>query len=221
MTGDQNMTTAAIISRLVDAEGSAADWQAFRTMAERDPTLWRELAECQQDHAELSAQVNSAIAVADDIDVDVRGEMHRRFAERMRIAASWGGWAAAAAIVLAWSTGLSGGSNRQQANQSGLGPTLPIQAPQTASEAFNNYLDKGKQTGLVVGEIPTRVLVEARPMKSGGYEVLYLRQILERQTVRELSTLATDEFGNPVPIPATPASVPVQGSTPATGAGPF
>jgi hypothetical protein len=98
---------------------------------------------------------------------------------------------------------------------------LPSPEPQTASEAFNEYLAKGKQTGLVVGEVPARVLIEARPMKSGGYEVTYLRQVLERRRVRELSPLATDEFGNMVPLPATPVAVPIQGNPPATGAGPF
>ena len=212
--------TAGVISRLVDGEGAPADWQAFRSMADRDPTLWRELAEFQHDHAELSAYVNQAISVADQVEVDVSSELRRRFAERMRIVATWGGWAAAAAVAIAWTTALrSGPQSGPQPLQGGLNP-IPIAAPQTATEAFNEYLDKGKQTGLVVGEVPTRVLVEARPVKSGGYEVLYLRQVLERRTVRELSTLATDEFGNPVPIPATSASMPLQGYSPSTG-GPY
>src|SRR5690606_10456044 len=100
------MTTEAVISRLVDGEGSPEDWRAFRAMAEREPSLWRELAECQQDHAELCAAVKAAIAVADEVEVDVRSEMAGRFSERMRLVASWGGWAAAAAVVLAWATGM-------------------------------------------------------------------------------------------------------------------
>lgn len=221
MTGDPKMSTAAVISRLVDGEGSPADWQAFRALAESDPTLWRELAEFQQDHAELAAYVNRAVAIADTVEVDVQGEMHRRFAERMRVVATWGGWAAAAAIVLAWTTAIHAPAQQSSpVTTSSLGVNLPQPAPQSASDAFNDYIEKGKQSGLVVGEVPNRVLVEARPMKAGGYEVIYLHQVLERRTVRELSTLATDEFGTPVPIPIAPASTPAQ-PAPSSGAGPY
>lgn len=219
MTGDPHMSAAAVISRLVDGEGSPADWQAFRTLAEEDPTLWRELAEFQQDHAELAAYVNRAVAVADTVEADVQSEMHRRFAERLRIVATWGGWAAAAAVVLAWTTAMHG-PTQPMSSPVNTGSLFPA-VPQTASDAFNDYIEKGRQSGLVIGEVPNRVLVEARPMKAGGYEVLYLHQVLERRTVRELSTLATDEFGTPVPIPMAPASTSVQPAAPSSGAGPY
>ena len=217
MSGDLDIRAEAVISRLADGAGSPEDWREFRTLADRDPTLWRELAEWQHDHAELAAQVNAAVAVADQVEVDIQGEMTRRLAERIKVVATWGGWATAAAIVLAWGLDL-----RTPTGPVSRGPDQSTLIPQirhtTANEDFNDYLSKGKEAGFVVGEVPTRVVVEARHTKS-GYEVLYLRQVLERRRIDGLQTLATDEWGNQVPVPAlTPA---FYETAPATGAGPY
>jgi hypothetical protein len=203
-----------VISRIVDGAATPQDWYAFRAMAERDATLWRELAEWQHDHAELTASVNAAIAVADGVDVDVQAEMTRRFSERVRTVATWGGWVAAAALTLAWATGVRNQQTPSAGSQAGL---VNIG---TANDAFNEYLTKGKEAGWVVGEVPRRVLIDARPTKSGAYEVIYLRQVMERRTVKEIERLSTDEFGNPVAIPAKPAPV-LYEVPPADGAGPY
>lgn len=207
MAPDRNNDAEMLISRVVDGEATPADWQAFRAMAEREPSLWRDLAEYQHDHAELSAAVQAAIAMADDVEAPVGVEMHRRFAERTRLVGSFGGWAAAAAIVLVWAVGMRGGgygsSPLNVPNNASLGPNLThntAAAPMTAADAYQTYLDKGQESGLVVGEVPTRVLIEARPSKSGGYEVYYLRQIMERKLVKELNTWGSDDLGRPVPV---------------------
>jgi hypothetical protein len=191
-----------LISRVVDGVAQDSDWAEFRALAEHEPSLWRELAETQHEHTELSALVAAAIAVADDVDAPVKEEMDRRFSERMRLVGTWGGWAAAAAIVLVWATGggalglLTGGPEVQQGN---FGPS--IHYPQTASDALQSYLDRGREERRVVGEIPSQVLLEARPLKAGGYELIYLRQIMERRVVKELNTVAQDETGRPVAVP--------------------
>src|SRR5205814_9542886 len=59
---------------IVDGEAGAGDWHAFRSMAEREPSLWRELAEYQRDQSELSAVVASAIRIADDVEAPVHEE---------------------------------------------------------------------------------------------------------------------------------------------------
>jgi hypothetical protein len=228
VNGDLEIRAEAVISRLADGAGSPEDWREFRALADRDPTLWRELAEWQHDHAELSAQVNAAVAIADDVDVDVQGEMTRRLSERLKLVATWGGWAAAAAIVLAWGIDLRNVQAPASSPQN-AGLVSTLHSPSTASEAFDDYLEMGKEAGLVVGEVPTRVLVEARPTKAGGYELLYLRQVLERRRVDRVQTLATDEWGNVVPVPA--AAPDLFGALdrsgletrtkPATGAGPY
>lgn len=204
-----------LISRLVDAEAGESDWAAFRTLAEADPTLWRELAEYQRDHSELAAEVQAAIASADGIEVQMGDEMNRRFAERIRLAGSWGGWAAAAAIVLVWATSMRTFNNQHvpqfpQQNVAGLGGPVIQQQPMTAADAFQTYLEKGQESGLVLQEMPTRVLLDARQTKSGGYEVVYLRQIMERKYVNELNTWGADDLGRRVPVrldvtPAFPA----------------
>lgn len=209
------MDAEMLISRVVDGEARETDWSAFRTLAEADPTLWRELAEYQRDHAELAAAVQAAVASADAVEAGVGDEINRRFAERIKLAGSWGGWAAAAAIVLVWMTGRVGQQQPMapypsQQNIAAIGPAVQQPQPMTAADAFQTYLDKGQESGLVVQEVPTRVLLDWRPTKSGGYEVVYLRQIMERKQVRELNTWGADDVGRMVPVrldvtPARPA----------------
>jgi len=197
----QNRNTSEVellISRVVDGEASEADWSAFRALADTDATLWRELAEYQKDHAELALAVQAAVAVADGVEAEVGDEIHRRFSERVRLVGTWGGWAAAAAVVLVWMTGIRGAGEVQQPMTAGMLPAVPV--PMTAADALQTYLDKGHESGLVVQEVPTRVLLEARPTKSGGYEVVYLRQIMERKQVRELNTWGSDDVGRLVPV---------------------
>lgn len=201
---ENNKGGELLISRVVDGVAQEHDWAEFRRLADQDPSLWRELAETQHNHTELTALVQAAIAVSDHVDAPVKEEMDRRFSERMRLVGTWGGWAAAAAIVLVWATGGAGGllANRgvPEMNTSGIGPGS-VAVPQTASDALQTYLDRGREEKLVVGEIPQQLLVEARPLKGGGYELLYLRQIMERRVVKELNTVAQDEFGRPAAVP--------------------
>ena len=216
-----------LISRIVDGEAADGDWNTFRSMAEREPSLWRELAEYQRDQSELSAVVASAIRIADGVEAPVDEEMGRRFSDRTRLIGTWGGWAAAAAVAVVWFTG--GLNNREPSapsNAAGL-VNLDKLKPQdvvdnyvkegkiTPQYLYDSYLDAGKETGRVVGEVPDRVLITARPMKAGGgFEVIYVRQIMERARVKELSRFGTahDEFGNPISVPFEigPASDPAR-----------
>jgi len=227
MIEDPKFDGDLLISRIVDGEAAETDWRAFRAMAEREPSLWRELAEYQHDQAELCAAVSSAIRIADGVEAPVHEEMHRRFADRSRLVSTWGGWAAAAAVALVWFTG--GLNNRQSpslSNQGGL-VNLNNMPPQevvdnyvkngklSPTDLYRTYLDAGKEKGLVVGEVPDRVLITARPVKAGGgFDVIYIRQIMERAHVKELSRIgtATDEFGNPISVPfeVGPATEPGQ-----------
>jgi hypothetical protein len=113
-----------LISRLLDGGADEAvtgsTWDAFRAMAERDPTLWRELAEAQRQQADLAAAVEAAVTVADSVEAPVLDHITYRFSERMRLMGSWGGWAAAAAIVLVWATGFRVGGAGGVNNQAGI-----------------------------------------------------------------------------------------------------
>lgn len=203
-----------LISRIVDGEAGDGDWHSFRALAEREPSLWRDLAEYQRDQSELSAVVAAAIRIADGVEAPAEVEMSRRFSDRTRLVSTWGGWAAAAAVALVWFTG--GLNNRPASpigNQGGL-MNLNNMQPQevvdsyvkdgklSPADLYNTYLDAGKERGLVVGEVPDRVLITARPMKAGGgYEVIYMRQIMERARVKQLNGVGTTDWGQQVPVP--------------------
>ncbi len=202
-----------LIARIADGGASEQDWTAFRAAAERDPAMWRELAELQRDAAALTAAVGRAIAVADTVEAPVADHAGYGFARRLRLAGYWGGWAAAAALVLMWSTGW----------RPSAGPGIPQTSTLTRSfgtpqEALDEYLTRGRQAGFVVGQAPDMVMLDARPATDGrGFEVFYIRQIMERTMVDDLYGMGVDDSGRPgsfrlriVPAPA--------GATP--GAGP-
>lgn len=201
-----------LISRVVDGEASVEDWSVFRAMAERDPELWRELAETQGQHAELSAALAEAIAIADGVDAPVREYMAGRFNDRLRLLGAVGGWAAAAAVALAWVAGVQtnfggrGGGAHPQDAESSRASLMP--GGLTYRDAYRTYLDKGQESGRVVGEMPGKVLLDAQPAPDGkGFVVLYVRQIVERAVVDDLYQVGTDERGQPVPVRVTPASL--------------
>ena len=68
-------------------------------------------------------------------------------------------------------------------------------------QAFDQYLSSGQSLGRVVGEMPERIVIETRPMPNGTIEVLYLRQIIERQVIDHAYREVRDEAGNVIPVP--------------------
>lgn len=187
-----------LISRIIDGEASPEDWAAFKALASREASVWRDLAECQQDHADLSTAVAEASAIADSIDLPVEEARSVRLGQRLRMAVGWGGWVAAAAVALAFSTGTgTGGSGEGSA--ASLIPTgaIPVSTPE---QAYDAYLRLGRAQDRVVEEVPARILIETRPLQSGGFQVRYIRQIVEQVNVPTLYEFGEDEAGRPVPI---------------------
>lgn len=188
-----------LVARVADAEASDAEWAAFRSWAQRDPSLWRELAELQRDAVELSSAVNRAVAAADAIEAPIGEHLGARLSERFRLVGAWAGWAAAAALALAWFAGVRlpepGGMNRA---------SMPVSL--TPREALEQYLDRGRRAGTVVGEVPELVMLDSRPVADGhGFEVIFVRQIMERAVVDDLFRMATDADGRVVPLRLRPA----------------
>ena len=70
----------------------------------------------------------------------------------------------------------------------------------SAADALSLYLDRGRDEGIVLEDQPDLVLLESRPVSSGGgYELLYVRRILERAVVPEMFLPAgVDDDGRPV-----------------------
>jgi hypothetical protein len=191
--------TQTLMSRVVDGDATGAQWEEFQSLAEHNPTLWRELAEYQRDHAELSSAVGAHVAVAAHVDAPVHEHITDRFSQRLRLVGTFGGWAAAAALALVW------GMNQAQTQRGTLQPqpanTASLASP---SDLFQRYLAEGRAKGQVVQEMPEKVMIDARPAENGGYDIYYMRQIIERTNVPTLYTIGQDENQNPVPVPVRP-----------------
>ncbi|MFG0242680.1 MAG: hypothetical protein ACF8R9_07855 [Phycisphaerales bacterium JB054] len=193
-----------LITRVLDGEATPEDWAAFRAMAALDQAVWADLADAQQDRADLASAVADAIAIADRVEAPVHRHAGEQLNARIRTGAAWLGWVAAAMVAVAGFTGRLGAPATQGgaglgAQQAGL---FPISSPE---DAMQLYLDKGQQAGSVLGEVPDRVLLSSAPAADGnGYEVVFLRQIIERQRVKTLYQLGENEVGQAVAVPIAP-----------------
>jgi hypothetical protein len=206
--------TELLLSRIVDGEASSIEWNRLKELARTNSDLWRDIAEAQREHLVIVRYVDQSMRTADRVEAPVGNRRHERdphgagvgdafdigtrrattgFASR----ASWSGWSVAALIAIAaafqWfvpatpqapnnSMGTIGNSGPDQ-HQAGVN-VLPVRSSQ---QALRDYIDLGRESGDVIAELPTKVLVETRPSPTGeGYELLYLRQILERTHVPSL-----------------------------------
>lgn len=204
-----------LISRIADGEAADRDWSEFRTLADRAPSAWKLLAEAQRDHAALCQAVNASLSAADRVELPlphVAPVSHRTHSAaahapvRLRTFTRFGafaGWAAAAAIALAWVGNLGRSSGPALDNTAGLinPASFTIHTPDDAVKA---YLDVGARQGRVIGELPDRVLVDSQPATVQGrraVEVVYVRQFVERAVVTDLARLGLDEAGRPIAVP--------------------
>lgn len=202
-----------VISRVVDGRAGTREWSTIESIAATDVSIWREIAMAQRDQRALEILVSSAGSIAEATSLPHPSETEPAHVELpRRRTGSWAGWAAAAAILLAYITGVplnglklnSPGSGTNSDQQANLGPHLPL----SADEALANYLTTGKKEGSVLGEIPDKLLVEATPATNGGYRVITIRQILEVHQVDNLLHFPTskDEQGNTI-TQAVPVSI--------------
>jgi len=207
-----------LISRVIDGNASPEDWSTFRSLAAHEPEIWSELAQTQSVHESLTDQVGYAIAIADGVELPGGFIDDQPMRARLDRVSRWGGWAAAAAILLVWFFGnpmnQSQGTDTQNENGSGsvtdpLIAGLPGQGfgskpyldQAQPDQAFDQYISSGMSNGQVIGEMPEHVVIETRPMPDGTIEVLYLRQIIERQIIDHAYREVLDEQGNMVPVP--------------------
>lgn len=176
-----------LIDAVVSGDASTAQWNELVGLSERDPAVWRALAEAQRQERALAATMDRAVRIAERVEAV---EPHPTF----HFPGRWAGWAVAAMLVVAWAVGIRPASPNDQTHTAGVGPRI-----QSASDAYQEYITRGQQERLVVQEVPTRIMVETRAIGDGqGFEVLYIRQILERTTVPDLYHFgAQDEAGRP------------------------
>lgn len=196
---DDAIDRDTLLTRIIDAEATPGDWAAFRALAAREPAVWSELAEMQREHDDLAGALAAAIAVADRVEIPVHEHHAVRPSVRLRGVSSWGGWLAAAGLLLAFTIGAPRAPQAAGPAQSAsLLPTTP-------EEALQRYLDLGREAGVVVGQAPELIVLDSVPVEGGeGFEVTYLRQVIEKRRVRDLYRVAQDELGNPVRVPVPP-----------------
>lgn len=200
-----------LITRVVDGRAAPEDWRRLEALADVDSGVWREVARAQRDDQVLKLAVGAWVGVAGSVEMGASmetlpeaAEVPERFrlGERTRMVAMWGGWAAAAAVALAFVT------NRPAEQARVLTAGQP--AVLSAADALSQYLAQGRKEGSVINEMPEKVLVHTQPGADGnGYEVVYLRMIMERESVPDLYRFTRDELGQRVPLKMTvPAAHP-------------
>lgn len=210
-----------LIGRVTDGEATAADWSELESSARDDPAVWQRLAASQRAHARFEHAVEDQIAICELIEApDRRALAARGVARRFR---EYGGWAAAAALGLAW-LGVQGGALPgwgSGSNGASPGPARPVNSGYESNlaggmigadgagtqfvslpydEAYDQYKRAGLASGRVLGELPM-LLIEARPADDGqGQDVLFVRRVVERVRSANVNVLnvQTDEHGQPI-----------------------
>lgn len=217
----QNTELDILISRVVDARASATDWDLLEQHGAADAGVWKALAMAQRDHSLLSAAVGAAVEPARRVSLpeqigEEAGDVPRtlsfaqaQVASRARRAATWAGWAAAAALGLAFVSQQTGPVSAPssgavpESQRAGLSGGIS-----NATDALKAYLDRGKADGSVIGEQPEKQIVDVVPVRDGGgFEVFYVRRILERARVDNLYRVTSDEAGQPAALPVEAPAV--------------
>lgn len=199
----QPMREDILIGRVTDGEATPGDWRELETMAGADSGVWSRLANAQRAHADLARAVDDELTVAELVASPAHEAMRGGMTPVAMRWRAYTGWAAAAALALAW------------AGANGLGLRAPSLAggniagiPLSTDELFSQYVNKGKAQGVVLDELPM-VLVESRPATAQGgiadpagrVEVVFVRRTLERAVVNDLYRVGRDEHGEPTPVP--------------------
>ena len=184
-----------LISRIVDGSAEPADWAELESISETDPQALRRLAEAQRREGDLRASLGEALNEADEIDLPL-AHTATVYTFRTRLQ-TWTGWAAAAALALAWLT--AGGMLRT--NAGGGESQVAGWTPGTADEAYEQYQMVGLAEGRVLGELP-KVMIQVERLENGQAEVTYLRRVLERRLVTDVLEPTVDTQGRPALKPA-------------------
>lgn len=199
MNPNRNEPAAAreeiLIGRVTDHEASPEDWRELESLAAQDPTVWNRLAQAQRSHATLQRRVEDELTIAELVDAPLREPFTGR-----TLQARWtlySGWAAAALVALAWAGALGMGVRP-------IGPVQPasagLPAGLSADRLLGEYIDRGREQGRVVGELPM-LMLETRPAEGEGrVEVIYVRQLVERAVVNTVYEVSRDELGEPTPV---------------------
>ncbi len=182
-----------LISRVVDRCESAADWDALAEIEGERGEVWRELAQALRCEAELRSVMSTELERADRVALPMSSTPAQRFT-----LPTWSGWLAAAACLALWFA-----SSQAEAEQPPAAPALAVVETENA-ELVEATTPEETDTSIIT-ELPM-VVVETKPAANGvGYEVVYLRRVLESRTVDQVLELAPDESGGLRPVPVDDA----------------
>lgn len=205
---DHQAEREVLISRLVDARASEADWAALRSLAKVDDSIWSEIIQTRRVGDGLTTEVHAALAHVEHVDMP-HLRITRPVPAARPVRSHLIGWAAAAVLALGF-VAQQAGLIRTGMERPGAQGTL-VNLPTSPQSAWDAYLSTGREAGLVVGELPERTVVDVRPSASGeGYDAFYIRQVLERAWVSDLYKIGVNESGKKVLIPT---SAPVEGGS--------
>ncbi|MEN1706443.1 MAG: hypothetical protein AAGJ54_13145 [Planctomycetota bacterium] len=205
-----------LVARVVDGEATSEDWRELRTIAASDQSIWAEIAEQQDLKRELDVAVEDAVSVAERVALPMHEHASVSPNSRMKLALTAGGWLAAACVGIAWIVGMTPQQTITPATN-GVPQNIAMANPITsAGEALAQYLKLGRESGEVLGEMPSSVVIQRTPNPEGGYDVIYLRHIVEKTTVDGVYKPATDDTGNTffVPKSSTTQAKPAEGDAP-------
>ncbi|HWB20629.1 MAG TPA: hypothetical protein VG711_10035 [Phycisphaerales bacterium] len=206
-----------LISRIVGGEASETEWSQFTAQATAQPSLWQRLAMTQRDHGLIAAATEQIVSAADHVELPMEAfevsaaerdsSRHYRIETHLR-SKQWAGWAVAALVAVAFFVRSSIHNYNQSGtavNTAGLGSNVLDLSKASPDSVLQAYLNKGQQSGQVVGMVPTKLLMDTKPVEGGqGYEVLFVRQIIERTRIHDLYQLqGMDENQQPVFVPYT------------------
>lgn len=218
-----------LVSRAVDGDATSSEWDELSGLADGEPALWRCVALTLRDRGGVGRAVGAAAAIADLVELPAGHAVAAAGARaasastprlrwrlpNVRPALLGGGWAVAALVALAWGLTIVAArtapvtppSPRDVAQSNGGMLDRPPRKEDLAQfppdDLLAAYIANGKRDNLVVGELPEKVLVDSRSAPSGhGYEVLFVRPILERTVVPDLYEFGgRDEAGRPTAVP--------------------
>ena len=167
-----------LLSRAVAGDRTALD--EVRRRGTRDASVLDELALWQADELRLARVARELHATADRVETPRAERGARRW--------SGLGWAVAAVLAVVWSLQALAPSNPadRRASVAGVAPGFA-----SSDEAFDAYLSKAREEGVVTGDVAPPTLLRSRELGGGrGFEVVIVRQIIERRVSPEIYRVA-------------------------------
>jgi hypothetical protein len=174
-----------LLARAVSGDDGAL--AEVRARGVREPQVLDELAMWQADELRLARAARALHDAADRAELPPdRAPVVRR---------SGLGWAVAAAILLAWISQSFAPRGEEPAPQ--RENIAGFAGFASSDAAFDAYLDKAREEGVILGEAPPPTLVGSRELTDGsGFEVIVVRQVYERRVMPELyRVVPVDDLG--------------------------